>query len=518
MKADVDTCNLRDYAANGTPGAPANSSNVAGIVLVAEWGWGEKCVDEFKMLQSKLMGIGGEYLYIYPARATHITIATLSSFRDPKSPRSKVKGTSGEDRLLDVWSKAVQSIFKEEQDQGSFGAFELEANEVEMSPGAVIVKFVDRSGFIERIRERIRNIFEAHPTLQGLDSELGLPKGCLKHAVQIPNIIHSSLARFTSLISESVGENIMEKFETFAKNEFQTFRVQIKNVTLANEVAPYMHMTKGEGTICSIDLVPSKSESTRIEHPPGCDCGLHQMISLHEMAAKRKQFREMEQMKAKGAASLVEAIGEKLKIAEESGNRRDIVILKRRLKKALISTHSDTAELPSIHKLDYEDFSEFEFFGQRVYIGRFRPAIQQPHLLVRELAVAGILNVTDEFDCPTADGLDTRKIPVKDRPSEGPRMAAYFRQASAFIDGLNKRPVYIHCRQGVSRSVTVLLAHLIVKGMDLRTGYGLIKKGRPCARPNNGFWEELCKLEQNLLKCNSLPLQEYAQEYDKVTS
>ena len=257
-------------------------------------------------------------------------------------------------------------------------------------------------------------------------------------------------------------------------------------------------------------LTTSESEATAsAKHPPNCTCGLHQMTSLHEMAAKRKQFRKNEKTRADVADSLFKTLSQKMKIAQEKGNKSEIVVLKRQLKKALISTHDSAAALPSIDKLDYEDFSEFDFFGQRVYLGRFRPAVQQSGLLVSELAVAGILNVTEEFGCPTVDGLDTKKIPVKDRPSEGPRLAAYFQQASAFLDGLNCRPVYIHCRQGVSRSVTVLLAHLIIKGVDLRDGYDMIRKGRPSARPNAGFWEELCKFEQKVLNRNSYPLAEY---------
>lgn len=260
----------------------------------------------------------------------------------------------------------------------------------------------------------------------------------------------------------------------------------------------------------------STTTTTVTEHPSDCTCGLHKMTSLHDMASKRKKHQEQVKKEADAVKSLLERLEEKLNIAEENKNRSEVVVLKRQIKKALISTHQVSTELPSLEKLDYDDFVGYEFFGQRVYLGRFRPAVHHPQLLVSELSVAGILNVTEEFESPNIEGVLTKKIPVKDRPSEGPRLAAYFQQASAFLDGLNNRPVYVHCRQGVSRSVTVLLAHLIIKGVELRKGYEMILKDRPSAKPNAGFWAELCKFELKVLKKNSYPLEEYMPPRAKV--
>ena len=95
------------------------------------------------------------------------------------------------------------------------------------------------------------------------------------------------------------------------------------------------------------------------------------------MAAKRKKLRETAQAKAAVSTSLLDSLGEELKDAEKNGDKSKVISLKRQIKKVLISTHNSAAELPSIDKLDYEDFSEFDFFGQRVYLGRFRPAVQQ---------------------------------------------------------------------------------------------------------------------------------------------
>ena len=62
----------------------------------------------------------------------------------------------------------------------------------------------------------------------------------------------------------------------------------------------------------------------------------------------------------------------------------------------------------------------------------------------------------------------------------------------------------------------MLLAHLIIKGVTLKDGYAMIRQNRPKARPNVGFWEELCKLEQHLLKTSSFPLNDYIGEHEDV--
>ena len=56
------------------------------------------------------------------------------------------------------------------------------------------------------------------------------------------------------------------------------------------------------------------------------------------MAAKRKQFRKNEKTRADVADSLFKTLSQKMKIAQEKGNKSEIVVLKRQLKKALIST------------------------------------------------------------------------------------------------------------------------------------------------------------------------------------
>jgi len=52
----------------------------------------------------------------------------------------------------------------------------------------------------------------------------------------------------------------------------------------------------------------------------------------------------------------------------------------------------------------------------------------------------------------------------------------------------NKRNVLIHCIQGISRSVTFVIAYLIfTKGFDFKQAEAFVKERRGIACPNNGF-------------------------------
>lgn len=57
-------------------------------------------------------------------------------------------------------------------------------------------------------------------------------------------------------------------------------------------------------------------------------------------------------------------------------------------------------------------------------------------------------------------------------------------------------PTYVHCRAGKSRSVTAILAYLILsEKWTLKRAYRHVTKARPNMSPNIGFVAELMKLE-----------------------
>lgn len=56
----------------------------------------------------------------------------------------------------------------------------------------------------------------------------------------------------------------------------------------------------------------------------------------------------------------------------------------------------------------------------------------------------------------------------------------------------------VHCNAGVSRSVSVVIAYLILEdGLSFEEAYATVKHARPCAKPNEGFLKQLKSLNFN---------------------
>lgn len=57
----------------------------------------------------------------------------------------------------------------------------------------------------------------------------------------------------------------------------------------------------------------------------------------------------------------------------------------------------------------------------------------------------------------------------------------------------------VHCIQGISRSVTIVIAYLIFKlGYDYKKAEQYVKQRRGIACPNNGFMVELIQFHKRL--------------------
>ena len=86
-------------------------------------------------------------------------------------------------------------------------------------------------------------------------------------------------------------------------------------------------------------------------------------------------------------------------------------------------------------------------------------------------------------------------------------ISCYFSAVNEFIL-LNRRrgiPVLLHCKAGISRSATILCAFLM-QCMRITTDEALtlIKKRRPCIRPNRGFLQQLRMYEERLSQLSNM--------------
>jgi hypothetical protein len=221
-----------------------------GLVLVAEWGWAMDDANSchYAELCEQLSSMSGGSFYIYPASATHVTIATLSSFKKANAPRACI-GPELDAVFVEAWAVAISKSVSE----SSFTAFELEAYQLELSPGAVFLHFRDSSGTIDRLRNIVRQARDSDPVLAALDINPEF-SGRIRQSVHLPNIVHASFARCIGVSKMQGPENQPEElFEELRKN-FVPFRIKIRTLTLANECSPYMHQLREEGTLRSFAL------------------------------------------------------------------------------------------------------------------------------------------------------------------------------------------------------------------------------------------------------------------------
>ncbi|XP_064476397.1 dual specificity protein phosphatase 3-like [Ornithodoros turicata] len=80
------------------------------------------------------------------------------------------------------------------------------------------------------------------------------------------------------------------------------------------------------------------------------------------------------------------------------------------------------------------------------------------------------------------------------------RLDPYFEECADFIaDGLaSGGKVLVHCRQGISRSATLVLAYLMIKrGMTAQEALRVVRARREII-PNDGFLQQLCDLNERL--------------------
>jgi predicted protein tyrosine phosphatase len=128
-----------------------------------------------------------------------------------------------------------------------------------------------------------------------------------------------------------------------------------------------------------------------------------------------------------------------------------------------------------------------------LYLGDVEDATNESFLKTNN--IKHILNCTLDIPFSNISSIvTTQRIPVQDSSQEN--IYKYFEQAIDYIlmaKGRNEA-VLVHCRAGISRSVTIVVAYLMKeKGWDFTTALKYVKSKRSLADPNIGFCLQLVR-------------------------
>ncbi|KAK7934196.1 hypothetical protein WMY93_005092 [Mugilogobius chulae] len=119
---------------------------------------------------------------------------------------------------------------------------------------------------------------------------------------------------------------------------------------------------------------------------------------------------------------------------------------------------------------------------------------------VTKTNISCIINVSETKHRRTPPtGVEYIHIPISDCPTS-PLSDCFDTVADKiqFHADHNGRTV-VHCNAGVSRSASLCLVYLMkYRGVSLLEAHTWVKKCRPMARPNSGFWRQLIRYESEL--------------------
>eukprot|EP00892_Ulva_mutabilis_P003073 jgi/Ulvmu1/12767/UM096_0009.1 len=144
----------------------------------------------------------------------------------------------------------------------------------------------------------------------------------------------------------------------------------------------------------------------------------------------------------------------------------------------------------------------------RLYIGSLNVA--KNAALLDKLGVSGVINASKAYYTLPAS-IQRLEVAVDDSP--GVRIDDRLHECCEFITKHLQAgsAVLVHCRGGISRSATIVIAYLIKAGgkSSLREAYTHACTQKPNIMPNTGFFKQLLAWEVEVVGAPSMTMGEY---------
>jgi len=131
-----------------------------------------------------------------------------------------------------------------------------------------------------------------------------------------------------------------------------------------------------------------------------------------------------------------------------------------------------------------------------LYLGNMYTAKERDLMVQHNIKY--IVNVSHNFENFFPETFVYYNVAVQDK--EGTNILQYLRQANRFIENsrnCGNGAVLVHCKGGISRSPTVVIAYLMYQyQLSLKHAIGYMKSRKPGINPNPGFMSQLAVYEK----------------------